>query len=131
MGDGQNLLDVLAHDHRCARPQALAAALALRDCVMRCFLGLHEQVKARAGHQLRSYVVDLAGWIRANLEWGQICDRYLDVEGLTSDTAESPVTLVGDYASVLSLSAPERLHIPAVSWWWDAFELPADRSRAR
>ncbi|MDN3020975.1 terpene synthase [Streptomyces sp. S.PB5] len=135
VGDGQNLLDVLARDHRCARPQALATALALRDCVMRRFVGLLEEVKGGAGPQLRAYVDGLASWIRANLEWGQICERYLDVEGTAAELAV-PVRdlprsgLIGVYTATPSPSAPERLHIPAVSWWWDAFEFPEQRSPA-
>lgn len=87
-GGTQNLLDVLAHAAGKPVPGMVSEAMFLRDQIMVLFERLSEQVRGAASTELRRYVTSLGHWIRANLEWGTTCERYLNPE----DPADLPTT---------------------------------------
>ncbi|MDX2812028.1 terpene synthase [Streptomyces sp. PA03-5A] len=113
-GDDQNLLDVLAHAAGKPVPGMVSEAMFLRDQIMVLFTALSAQVHRTASSELQRYVTSLGHWIRANLEWGTTCERYLNPE----DPAYLPTTWAP--APMPGSDAP--VDLPAISWWWRQLE---------
>lgn len=110
VGDGQNLLDVLMSANGYDLTAALTEAIAMRDRTMCRFLELRDDVRRGAGAGLDRYLADLSWWVRANIEWGLQCHRYVDT------------VLDIDYAQTATATGP--LPMAAVRWWWDATLTP-------
>lgn len=106
--DGQNLLDVLMAERGYDLAAALTDAVAMRDRTMCRFLELRDTVRARASAALVRYLADLSWWVRANIEWGMRCRRYVEPE------ADRAIT----YAEAATATGP--LPMAALRWWWQA-----------
>jgi hypothetical protein len=115
VGDGQNLLDVLARQHHSTTDQALHRAIAMRDRMMILFLRLCDHVLHNASTELTRYVNSLSYWVRANIQWGQRSARYASADGLTSSAPPGWATHPAD-------NNPDPLPIPAIRWWWRTLE---------
>ncbi|MDI5966259.1 hypothetical protein POF50_020070 [Streptomyces sp. SL13] len=117
----QNLINVLAYQHRCSPWEALPRAVALRDRVMTLFVRLRAQLLRYADEQLGRYLDSLNHYVAGSIEWQNLAPRYASprnrnyypVEGASFGITwrESP--------SDPSTEAPP---IPALSWWWDCLE---------
>lgn len=113
-GDNQNLLDVLAHAAGKPVQGRVSEGMFLRDQIMVLFTALSAQVRRTASPELQRYVTSLGHWVRANLEWGTTCERYLNPE----DPAYLPTTWAP--APMSGSDAP--VELPAISWWWEQLE---------
>ncbi|MFE6894634.1 terpene synthase [Streptomyces sp. NPDC057694] len=109
-GDGQNLRDVLAHEHGLSAQDALERAIAMRDRVMCRFLALKEAADAVSSPAERRYTASLGDWIRANLDWQVSTNRYRN--------PGQPVALASGFAARPSDDSAEPLPVPSVQWWW-------------
>jgi len=104
------LLDVLA-DARVCRPEVvLDEAMLMRDRIMVLFETLSRQVQVTASPSLVRYTASLGHWIRANLEWGSSCARYVD--------ASEAEAVSGVWAEVPAPGSESPIDLPAISWWW-------------
>ncbi|OKI54683.1 terpene synthase family protein [Micromonospora sp. CB01531] len=115
VGDGQNLLDVLAYQNQSTTDQALHQAIALRDRVMSLFLRLRERVLHDASPELARYVTSLSYWVRANIQWGQQSARYGSTDGLTNSMPPGRATHPTD-------NDLTPLPIPTIRWWWQTLD---------
>jgi hypothetical protein len=110
-GGTQNLLDVLAHASGKSAAEAMPDAMFLRDQIMVLFTELSAKVRSTAGHELNRYVASLGDWIRANLEWGISCERYI-----TPGNSVAPPRISASDPSPGSDTPPD---VPAIAWWWN------------
>lgn len=118
---GQNIVDVLAHHHRCSPRRALPAVLALRDRFMTLFLALREQTARTAGPDLRRYLEDLGHWIAGNIQWSDTAPRY------ASPRNRHALPVPGATLGVTWRNTPSDARtgppaIPTVDWWWDQLD---------
>ncbi|MFP3991371.1 selina-4(15),7(11)-diene synthase [Streptomyces sp. E11-3] len=109
-----NAIRVLEHEYALSQDQALTAAIAQRDRVMRRFLRLREELDAQASPQLRQYLVSLGHFIRGSQDWGITSLRYT--------TPDDPANLPSVFSDTATDYGDDPLDIPAISWWW---ELPS------
>ncbi|MET7608590.1 terpene synthase [Streptomyces avermitilis] len=110
-GGTQNLLDVLAHVSAKSAAEMLPDAMFLRDQIMVLFAELSAKVCSTASYELNCYVTSLGDWIRANLEWGISCERYI--------APGHPATLPRISATDPSPGSNTPADIPAIAWWWN------------
>jgi len=114
-GDNHNLLEVLARAAGKPVPGIMCEAMLLRDHLMVLFDRLSNQVRSAASPDLRRYVTSLGHWIRANLEWGMTCERYLDPEGPSDLPTER-------WAAAPMPGSDTEVDLPAISWWWQQLQ---------
>jgi hypothetical protein len=113
--DRLNLIDVLMNEHGYGPDKALSEAVAMRDRVLRLFLHLRERVAANADDTLLRYLDSLASWIRANLDWGNLTDRYLRPSRPSVPPACLPEHVSDRPTGNLR---PDPLPISSIAWWW-------------
>jgi hypothetical protein len=104
------LLDILAHARGTGPEEVLDEAMLLRDQVMVLFERLGRQVTATASPALTRYVSSLGNWIRANLEWGSSCARYVD--------PAAPGHLSEIWATNAAVGSGTPIDLPSINWWW-------------
>ncbi|WKX69376.1 hypothetical protein [Streptomyces sp. XD-27] len=96
-GDGLNLVDAVAREGG-----GLAETVALRDRVMVRYMDLREETLAGASPTVASWVRDLDGWIRGNLDWGIGSARY---SGSSAVVGTAP-------------TCTDRTPVAGVEEWW-------------
>lgn len=110
-----NMVNTLAHEHRCSLEEAILRTVALRDRVMCLFLKLRDQIGQHASAALRRYLTQLGHLIRGNLDWSLTVPRYYtEVDG-------EPVPSLDSYqwADRPSDGSLDPLPVPSIAWWWD------------
>ncbi|WP_327117421.1 terpene synthase family protein [Nocardia sp. NBC_01730] len=91
-------------------PEALAAAVAVRDRCFSRYLALRTQLLPDGSAELRRYFIVLDALVAGNLVFGSIATRYFSPNSPTADLPWS------DTPSDLN---PDPLPVPAIAWWWD------------
>ncbi|KAF4410809.1 MULTISPECIES: hypothetical protein [Streptomyces] len=118
---GQNMVTVLAHHHRCPPEEAVTRAVALRDRAMTLFLRLREQVLRTAGPDLRGYLGGLGHWIAGNIRWSDTAPRYASPRRLHRLPVPG-ATLGVTWRDTPTDSRGGAPGIPTVDWWWDQLD---------
>jgi hypothetical protein len=117
----QNVVNVLVHHHGHCVPQALLAAVGMRDRVMHLFLRLRENALAHASEPLRSYLMSLGHAIRGNIDWALRVPRYTSLGDLSAPPG--PVRARQPrWTDEPSDTSSEPLPIPGISWWWEQLD---------
>jgi hypothetical protein len=110
----QNIIDIVAHQERCARQDAMRQAVAVRDRIMVLFLRLRSRAMEHASEPLHRYLDCLGHSIRGNIDWGLRVPRYTGTEsdGVSGATTRS------ETVDVPSDGSTDALPFSSVSWWW-------------
>ncbi|MCX5206211.1 terpene synthase family protein [Streptomyces sp. NBC_00237] len=87
--DRQNLVDVIACEHRIGVAEALDEAITTRNLVLAQFLLLRDRVAPQVNDATRDFLAALSQWIRANLDWSLRTGRY-QLSGPVADLVERP-----------------------------------------
>ncbi|MGF1425768.1 terpene synthase family protein [Kitasatospora sp. LaBMicrA B282] len=88
--DRQNLVDVLAAEHRIGVAEALDEAITTRNLVLARFIELRDLVAPEVGEETRGFLDALSQWIRANVDWSLCTDRYRMAGPIADLTAQPP-----------------------------------------
>ncbi|WP_036567782.1 terpene synthase family protein [Nocardia sp. BMG51109] len=104
----QNIVNVLVHQWRCPRSEAVRGAVAVRDRIMCRFLQLREKTTRHQSAPTRRYLADLGHVVRGNLDWGFSTPRYR-VPGST------PPGSWADRPHDTGTEPPAS----TIAWWWD------------
>ena len=125
-----NLVHVLHIERGGSAQDAMNAAVALVERIMRLFLALCEQIEPTASPELRRYMAQLRHKVRGNSDWQRTVPRYTvhldiapdDIVGTPdrdlSIPAATPLYVYTDTPSDAPLTAPAA----AITWWWDLLD---------
>ncbi|WP_329408005.1 hypothetical protein OG563_37855 [Nocardia vinacea] len=91
-------------------PEALAAAVAVRDRCFSRYLALRTQLRRDGSAELRRYFIVLDALVAGNLVFGSIAARYFSPDGSSADLA---------WSDTPSDPNPDPLPLPTIAWWWD------------
>lgn len=105
--DKLNLVDVIAHERGQTPNDALPAAVAYRDAVLRLYVRLSRQVEPQVSAATQRYIAGLSAWIRGNLDWSMHTCRYRKAGTETIRVVDAA------YLPADGFSPPE-----GVAWWW-------------
>lgn len=108
--DRQNLVDVVAAEHRIGVDEALDEAITTRNLVLTRFIQLRDHVAPEVGNATREFFTAMSQWIRANLDWSLRTGRYQLIAPIT-DLTEQPPT--GESAR----THPAGLY--SIGSWWE------------